>query len=189
MNEKHWPILGVQHVARHAFVGFWERLYTGYDEEFYQTNIGQPLTPERIADWFAWKNGRPLSAKKIRTIRRYLSLDERIDRDAGTEALQKFLNRPGGAIWRIFWLHLQHPEHFPIYDQHVHRAMAYLQGWPRLEIPRQNPAKVRAYLENYRAFFASFKDGNPRRADRALWSFGKFLRTEYAHVFREPFRL
>ena len=40
--------------------------------------------------------------------------------------MQEFLNRPGGAIWRIFWLHVQHTQHFPIYDQHVHRAMAFL---------------------------------------------------------------
>ena len=29
----------------------------------------------------------------------------------------------GGTIWRIFWLHLQHPQHFPIYDQHGHAGI------------------------------------------------------------------
>ena len=97
--------------------------------------------------------------------------------------MQKFLNRPGGAIWRIFWLHLQHPRHFPIYDQHVHRAMAFTLKWPDLEIPEQNPAKVRTYLAVYREFFARFKDCDHRQADRALWTFGRFLRTEYARLF------
>jgi hypothetical protein len=160
-------------------------LYSGYDEDFYQENIGQPLTEERIARWFVWKNGTPLSAKKIKAIRRYLSPDEHIDQAASTEALQQFLNRPGGAIWRIFWLHLQHPQHFPIYDQHVHRAMAFMLAWPNLEIPDHNPAKVRIYLDDYRAFFARFEGYNHREVDRALWSFGRFLRTEeYARVFR-----
>ena len=79
---------------------------------------------------------------------------------ASTETLQEFLNRPGGAIWRIFWLHLQHPEQFPIYDQHVHRAMAFMLKWPeeKREIPVHNPTKVRNYLEVYRPFFARFNE-------------------------------
>jgi hypothetical protein len=185
MDGTRRPIFGVRHVAPKEFVRFWEQMYSGYDEEFYRDNIGQPLTEERIAGWFAWKNGTPLSAKKIKAVRRYLSPDERIGHAASIEALRNFLNRPGGAIWRIFWLHLQHPRRFPIYDQHVHRAMAFMLKWPRprLEIPQSNPAKVRMYLEDYRPFFALFSGCNYRRVDRALWSFGRLLRTEYARVY------
>jgi hypothetical protein len=184
MDGTIWPIFGVKDVALRDFVCFWEQLYSGYDEDFYGENIGQPLTEERIAGWFVWKNGTPLSAKKMKAIRRYLSPEEHIGHEASTSALKEFLNRPGGAIWRIFWLHLQHPQHFPIYDQHVHRAMAFMLKWPDLEIPDQNPAKVRTYLADYRAFFAHFKDCNHRQVDRALWSFGRFLRTEYARILR-----
>ncbi len=183
MKGTDWPIFGVHHVALGEFVSFWERLYSGYDEDFYRENIGQPLTEERIAGWFAWKNGTPLSTKKLKGIRRYLSPDEHIGDDASTDELKDFLNRPGGAIWRIFWLHLQHPQHFPIYDQHVHRSMAFMLKWPNLEIPDLNPAKVRIYLADYRAFFARFDGCNHRQVDRALWSFGRFLRTEYARPF------
>ncbi len=70
------------------FVQFWDGLYTGYDEGFYQRNIAQPLTLGRIAEWFEWKNGTPLSANKAQTIRRYASDDERITHDAGPEALE-----------------------------------------------------------------------------------------------------
>jgi hypothetical protein len=77
---------------------------------------------------------------------------------------------------------MQHPRHFPIYDQHVHRAMAFMRKWPeaKLEIPADNPTKVRSYLEVYRPFFFDhFAACDPRKADRALWSFGRFLNSEY----------
>jgi len=183
MSGTDWPIFGVHHVALLDFVRFWEQLYSGYDEKFYQENIGKPLTKERIGDWFKWKNGTPLSAKKLENILRYDLPDEQIAHDATTEQLQEFLNRDGGAIWRIFWLHLQHPRHFPIYDQHVHRAMSFLLKWADLEIPFHNPAKVHIYLTDYRSFFARFEDCDQRQVDRALWAFGKFLRTSYASIF------
>jgi hypothetical protein len=182
MEGTSWPIFGVRHVSRKGFVRFWERLYSGYDEDFYQENIGQPLTEERIARWFIWKNGTPLSAKKLKAIRRYFSPEEHIGHEAGADTLREFLNRPGGAIWRIFWLHLQHPQHFPIYDQHVHRAMAFMSKLSDLEVPAHDPAKVRTYLNDYRVFFARFGDCDHRQVDRALWSFGRFLRTEYARI-------
>ena len=184
MDGTDWPIFGVHHVALREFVRFWAPLYSGYDEHFYHDNIGQPLTEERIARWFDWKNSTRLSAKKTKAIRRYLSPEEHIDHTASPQALEEFLNRPGGAIWRIFWLHLQHHEHFPIYDQHVHRAMAFLLNWPKQEISDSNPVKVRTYLEHYRTFFTRFDACNPRQVDRALWSFGRFLRTEYGGIFR-----
>jgi hypothetical protein len=95
------------------------------------------------------------------------------------EALTTFLNRPGGAIWRIFWLHLQHPKRFPIYDQHVHRAMAYMLDRPneQREIPARHKAKVDFYLREYCPFFASFDGCEKRQVDRALWTFGRFLKT------------
>ena len=180
-----WPILHAATGTPDAFVAFWERCYTGYDEEFYRANIGQPLTEDRIAEWFRWKNGTPLSAKKKKAIIRFASADERLASDAGDEAVAAFLNRPGGAVWRIFWLHLQHPARFPIYDQHVHRAMAFLSGWDDLELPAGNAANVRRYLGNYRPFFGRFRTCDLRQADRALWSFGRFLKSSYGRVLTD----
>jgi hypothetical protein len=178
MGEVRWPLVSAGEGSLTEFVRFWDRLYSGYDEDFYRRNIGQPLTPERIAGWFEWKNGTPLSANKAQAVRRYASEDERIGHDAGPEALAAFLDRPGGAIWRIFWLHLQHPTHFPIYDRHVHRAMAFLLKWPALELPVNNPQKVRSYLEHYRPFFRRFHEFPCRQADRALGrSVGSWVRT------------
>src|SRR5262245_6887902 len=114
-----YPLLGLHPVTRMDFVRFWERLYSSrYDEAFYQEHIGQPLSDEGIViRWFEWKNGKRLSAKKAETVRRHFLPDtERIGHDADPEAPTAYPNRPGGAIWRIFWLHLQHPHYFPIYD-------------------------------------------------------------------------
>jgi hypothetical protein len=184
MNTINWPILHVSHVTPKVFVLFWERLYPDlrYNEDFYRANIGQPLTEERIVQWFLWKNGTPLSPKKSVSIRRYLLPEERIGKDGDDESLTAFLNRPGGAIWRIFWLHLQHPQNYPIYDQHVHRAMAYLLKFPQPEIPVHNPKKVRGYLDSYRPFFKSFAACENRAVDRALWAFGRFLSSDSALV-------
>lgn len=119
-------------------------------------------------------------------LRRYASEDERIGHDADPEALAAFLDRSGGAIWRIFWLHLQHPTHFPIYDQHVHRAMAFLLKRPTLELPVGNPQKVRSYLEHYRQFFRRFHEFPCRQADRAPWAFGRFLGSDYGPLLTTP---
>ena len=168
------------------FVAFWECLYSGFDEEFYEQNIGQPLTEERIIKWFQWKNGMPLSPLKAESIRPYSSSDERIAADADDATLREFLLRPGGVIWRVFWLHLQHPEKFPIYDRHVHRAMAFLLGWPNREISAGNPTKARLYLDKYRPFFRRFATMPRRRVDRALWAFSKFLASDYGAMVASP---
>ena len=186
MDTIRCPIFAVSQVTPKDFVRFWDRLYSGFDEDFYRANIGQPLTEHRIKKWFTWKNGGPLSAKKAESIRRYSSPEERIDHDADASELVSFLNRPGGTIWRIFWLHIQHPPHFPIYDQHVHRAMAFMLEWPNWEIPDYNPTKVRTYLDFYRPFFDRFSDCDHRQADRAIWSFGRFLSLEYSGIVTLP---
>jgi hypothetical protein len=195
MNAISWPVLGITQVTPKDFVRFWQKLYSGYDEKFYQEHIGQPLTEDLIEKWFEWKNGKSLSALKKKTIRRYLRPEERISHDANADTLAAFLNLKGGAIWRIFWLHLQHPLHFPIYDQHVHRAMAFMLKWPEpnFAIPAHNPTKVRNYLEDFRPFFEVFRpfydrfdDYDRRQVDRALWSFGRFLKSKYGHTITSP---
>lgn len=181
-----WPVLRATKLTRKEFVDFWQCLYAGYDEEFYQDNIGkpQPLTDERIRKCFEWKNGSPLSAGKAKSILRYSAPEERISYDADDASQRSFLRRPGGAIWRIFWAHLQHPTQYPIYDRHVHRAMAFLKGCDDLEIPRSNPSKVGTYLDEYRPFFWEFKAFSPRRVDRALFAFGKFIASGYGEMLQ-----
>ncbi|MCX5658349.1 MAG: hypothetical protein NTW19_01340 [Planctomycetota bacterium] len=177
-----FPILLATTGTQAEFVDYWDRLYSGYDEEVYRENIGQPLTKERILKWFEWKNGRPLSRFKATSILRYSSPDEQIAVDATADDVRDFLNRPGGAIWRIFWLHLQHPSLYPIYDQHVHRAMAFLEGRNDREIPVSNARKIHVYLQEYQPFFRQLACPDHRRVDRALWTFGRFLVSVYGEM-------
>lgn len=179
MDQVIWPILNFRSATPEEFVSFWERLYSGYDEDFYAENIDQPLTGERIEKWFQWKNGRHLSANKSKSIRRYRNPEEKFELDADPTTLRAFISRPGGVIWRIFWLHLQHPKIFPIYDQHVHRAMAFLLKRPDREIPNHDPTKIKTYIEVYRPFMEQFNGCDQRKVDRALWTFGRFLSLDY----------
>ncbi len=129
-----------------------------------------------------WKNGTPLSPNKAKSISQYSLPAEQIASNTNTKAIAAYLNRSGGAIWRIFFLHLQNPSKYPIYDQHVHRAMAVVRGLPQREIPTGNAAKVTTYLQEYLPFFSQFAGQPSRRVDRALWAFGKFMKSGYGRL-------
>jgi len=133
-------ILSNQNVPPKEFIRFWSCQYQYANAALYDANIGKPLTPERVLELFEWKNGRPLSGMKKLSIRRnYLEAKESIPMNGTENELLSYLTGRGGAIWRIFWLHCHEPSKYPIYDQHVHRAMAKLEGWEQLEIPNHNP--------------------------------------------------
>jgi hypothetical protein len=162
-----------------AFVEFWAARYTGYDDDFYEANVGQELTETRILEWSEWKNGTPLSGpKKNSVMRNFVARRNELVLLTQGETASNFLARfsEGGVIWRIFWLHCWQPARFPIYDQHFHRAMRFIEAGVREETPVKDPDKIRAYIEWYIPFHARF-DGLPQRAvDKALWAFGRFVR-------------
>src|ERR1022692_1085674 len=161
-----------------AFVDFWSKRYTGYDDDFYEANVGQELTEARIMEWFAWKNGTPLSVlKRNSVLNNFVARRGELATIPADETPAQLLARfsDGGVIWRIFWLHCWQPARFPIYDQHVHRAMRFMETGVREEIPAKDQDKIRAYIDQYMPFYARF-DGLPHRAvDKALWAFGKFI--------------
>jgi hypothetical protein len=64
---------------------------------------------------------------------------------------------------------------YPIYDQHVHRAMRFIQTGARDEIPAADAQRINAYLDGYVPFHSLFAALDPRQVDKALWAFGKFL--------------
>ena len=162
-----------------VFVDFWSGRYHYVEEYLYAENIGQDLTEQRILDLFRWKNGRRLSARKRDSvIRNFANRVGELAEIQPNENARAFLNHfpEGGAIWRVFWLHCWQPAMFPIYDQHVHRAMAFIQGGEPEEIPTYDPRKIDSYIERYLPFSATFGELNARSVDKALWSFGKFLK-------------
>jgi hypothetical protein len=104
---------------------------------------------------------------------------------------EQFLARfdGGGAIWRIFWLHLWQPMRFPIYDQHVHRAMRFIQAGVIEETPERESEKIHSYTDQYLQFYARFDGINHREVDEALWTYGKFLsENNFPTEIRDQFR-
>jgi len=165
---------------RGTFVEFWSARY-GYEpelENFYTNNIGQH-DPCAIMKLFLWKNGGFLSRRKAESVKQnYLDrLCEFGSFDAGIRAEDFLRNFGGGAIWRIFFFHCFRQD-FPIYDQHVHRAMTYIQGENFKELAECSDAmKVKLYLKHYLPFHQTFAGLDPRLVDKALWTFGKFIKS------------
>ena len=177
------PIFKETFVSPPEFIDFWSRQYSYNKEYLYDVNIGNELTEERIWNLFLWKNGRPLSQKKRISVRQNFIDEKKIEKILIPDSfLTTYLNRPGGAIWRIFWLHCNHPGKYPIYDQHVHRAMAKINGWKNLEIPYYNKKKVETYVNQYLPFWDRFLEFSPKRVDEALWVYGKFLKTGFSII-------
>jgi hypothetical protein len=135
-------------------------------------------TEERILRWFEWKNGTPLSdLKRTSVLKNFVARRSELTTIPVNESPMQTLARfqRGGAIWRIFWLHCWQPECFPIYDQHVHRAMRFIVAEVIEEIPAKDSDKIQSYVEQYLPFHARF-NGLPHRAvDKALWAFGRFI--------------
>jgi len=51
---------------------------------------------------------------------------------------------------------IRNDSRFPIYDQHVHRAMAHIQGWDNIEIPSSNKKKVDFRIGETISFIADY---------------------------------
>jgi hypothetical protein len=167
-------------VSPRDFVAFWASRYKYPKESLYTDNIGRPLTPTRIRTLYEWKNGSRLAAPKLRSVERnYVARLSELRKLPFSTGAESFLHLfpSGGAIWRIFWLHCWQPTRFPIYDQHVHRAMALIESGEREEIPKNDASKVRAYLDRYLRFHRQFARLDLRSVDRALWFYGKFIKT------------
>jgi hypothetical protein len=174
-------IYEAQRATDRQFVEFWSSQYSYAQEYLYCDNIGRELTEARIFCLFRWKNGTPLSDLKRDSLRqnfvRRAGELRQIDPNRPVrELLDVFAN--GGVIWRIFWLHCWQPKRWPIYDQHVFRAMSFIQSGRREEIPARDPEKIESYVSCYLPFHERFSDMNLRHVDRALWRFGKFLKEE-----------
>jgi hypothetical protein len=159
------------------FVRLWSARYDYRLGAEYEHHLVRPLTRDALKELFKWKNGRRLSQNKQKSIEdHYLCHVAKLNALAPDTTAADFLNLfGGGPIWRIFLLHCWSPSRFPIYDQHVHRAMKYMRDGNPSEIASSTSEVVRSYLEEYLPFHRRFADLNQREVDRALWAFGKFL--------------
>ena len=166
------------------FVEIWSSVYPEETDALYNRNIGT-LTPQGIKELFIWKNGTRLSEKKLKSVQ-----DNYVERLARLKALpndfppEKFLQEEfaGGMIWKIFLLHIWQPQKYPIFDQHVYRAMIQLKTGQIAELKEDDKEKFSKYLKEYLPFFKSLGDYPKRKLDKALWMYGKFLKTNWAKM-------
>ena len=172
------------------FVEFWSDRYNDIAERRYMANIGEPHTSERLHALFEWKIGRVYPHWVERLDQWFISrrgeaqrLIRRLRGRDPVDAARAFLSRfdGAGAIWRIFWLHCW-DQRFPIYDQHVHRAMTFIQTEQLEELPNDAGERICLYLDRYIPFFDNFRgllrDIHHRTIDKGLWRFGLSLRDE-----------
>lgn len=163
------------------FVKFWAGYYLPKKEHLYLKNVGKPLTGKRVMDLFIWKNGGPIAAQKLRSIKDNYLAKKPMPPTRGDKAqINDFICQSGGAIWRIFWLHCHDPVEYPIFDQHVFRAMKHIQTGKILEIGKTNKVKANQYVNEYLPFHRSFTCHDKKKLDEALWAYGKHLKSRYA---------
>jgi hypothetical protein len=179
------PVYSRNSTSESDFIAFWANQVSAngieQDEKQYTPHIGKPLTRESLEALFRWKNQMRLSDKKRQSIEtNYIGrLDElqKLSPDTEPDAFLKKFSK-GGAIWRIFLLHCWSRAKYPIYDQHVHRAMTFIRKEPPQEIAGwSDRKKIDAYREEYVPFFDSFSEHGPRKVDRALWILGRFIKS------------
>jgi hypothetical protein len=156
------------------FLAHWASRYVYPFEEKYTGNIGKPLTKQSLQELFEWKNGTGsvIAARKAASIAANYPLTFNGDRR------DRYVNhkQPGGAIWNIFFLHCLEPQTWPIFDQHTFRAMHYMKTGQIAEIGGSNKQKYETYESEYIPFIAGLKAPDQRTVDKALFTFGQFLK-------------
>lgn len=170
------------------FVDYWKKKYRYPNETVYKCHIGEDLTREyeSLEKLFVWKFGRgglfPSQQinidKKIEWLKSD-SVKNCTNKQIIEKAENKYLNRKeGGAIWNIFFLHCLDREKWPIYDQHTYRAMKFIKTGEIPEDENNDYEKYENYRKKYIPFFKSMvEECKPREVDKALFAFGKFLKT------------
>ena len=160
------------------FLSHWAKSYYYKDEWKYDNNIGKPLTKQSRLELFEWKNGSRSAQKKLDSISRSYPLT--FDGDA----TKSYLNEKGagGAIRNIFYMHCIDHSKYPIYDQHTHRAMGYIRTGKIEEISEKKSVMYKTYQNDYIPFLNSLNEKDQRKIDKALFSFGQFLKKAKKYV-------
>lgn len=154
------------------FFGHWSETYRYANEDKYLRNIGKSLTEQSRLELFEWKNGSSISAAKR------VSIESNYPLVFPEDARARYLDhqKPGGAIWNIFYLHCIDHERWPIFDQHTYRAMHFMLTGKIVEIGLTSKQKYASYLNEYIPFISRFSSAGGRKVDKALFSFGQFLK-------------
>jgi hypothetical protein len=180
-------ILSQRECTADKFVDFWSAQYSFPNEDLYTQHISKSIfSREDLKSLFLWKNGMRLSGKKDaalngKVLRRLTAINELKTKFLQEQFDRKFTDL--SAIWKIFLLHCVQPQTYPIFDQHVYRAMCYMQSGVITELRNNSTRKYKQYFESYVPFYSSVVKCSCRdsvKVDRALWVFGKTLKDPLA---------
>jgi len=154
------------------FITYWASKYQYKLEYLYEMNIGKQLTKKSVIELFTWKNGFILSNNKME------SLVKNYNPNHNEDLEKRYLNpkQSGGPIWNIFYLHCNNPTKYPIFDQHTFRAMKYIKNGKILELPKDKAEVYNLYKKEYMEFIKELSDFELRKNDKALFTFGRFLK-------------
>lgn len=188
-DQRNLPILKL--VSNHelcTFLDFWSEFYSYPKEELYERAINKKrLVNNDIQDLFVWKNGTRLSTLKQKSlnkkIMKKLDLINQLKRSDEIN-LDDFFSefKDVSTVWKVFLLHIIKPEKFPIYDQHIHRASAYILNIDVGDKPLvsiSDKAKLDYYLNTYLSFIQSIEFADLKVVDEAFFSFGQFLNSKF----------
>ncbi len=163
------------------FLDYWASRYRyeEHDKSFYDPYIGKAdlqTNFEALEALFKWKNGGAIANQKLRSI---CTNYEHWIEDANLEARYLDPHQGGGPIWNIFYLHCRQPGRYPIFDQHTHRAMLYIQRRAMSDTLSGTTLAGKKHVyeayKQYRDFVAEI-GGDLRKIDRAIYTFGQFLK-------------
>jgi hypothetical protein len=163
------------------FIDYWASRYRDEnDKKLYDPHIGKAdlkTNEQALKELFKWKNGGKIAKPKEDSI--HANYFQCWIEDNELEYRYLDPTKKGGPIWNIFYLHCRFPELYPIYDQHAHRAMIYIQKHAIGEDLSKRPKVVYESYKQYRDFVKDIgcATGRDLRAiDRALYTFGQFLK-------------
>lgn len=181
------PILVTKKNDINGFVKFWSKHYDYPLESLYNERINkEEFSHEDLQQLFIWKNGMKLSARKQESFKeKILSKRSFINKlkkegDFDLEIFHLEFNNLS-AVWKIFLLHLIHPDKFPIYDQHINRAYNFIHNLDYKNISAEsmtNKEKEEFYFETYIQFIRSLTEINIKSLDEAFFTFGQFINTK-----------
>lgn len=165
------------------FVDFWYPFYEYDSENLYSDNIYKTnYSNDDLKSLFTWKNGMRLSINKNSSLeRKILRKLNTVNQLKTNFSIQDYNDAFAelSTIWKIFLLHCIQPKIYPIFDQHVYRAMKFVQHQTIKEVLKSEDQKYRQYFDDYLSFFNLLVDESGRdyiNVDRALWVFGKSLK-------------
>ncbi|WP_410880782.1 hypothetical protein [Myroides sp. DW712] len=169
------------------FIDFWSALYSYPQEEEYECLIQKKTFVEAdLICLFTWKNGMKLSTKKRQTLQEKilckLSLIQQFKGEGFDIEDFKIAFGSLSAVWQLFLLHCINPVEYPMYDQHIHRAFCKIhkQAYHHITDRISEKSKLAFYYKEYLGFVKEHKEFDLRKIDKALFTYGRFLKTNLA---------